>query len=220
MTTKDKIARRNLSLLELASEMNNVSKACRIMGYSRQQFYEIRRNYQTYGADGLIDRLPGARGPHPNRVSEEVEATIMAHALDHHAGSLYLRRPRQVGQYILVSQGNSATASANRRESGAGADGEDATMIYIASHATAFVLEHLPRDRRLSPHTIDSYSDSRMPGLGVRVRPSGGRSYVLLQEAGGRSMRVSLGPVPGPFTGTRPLHRCRLDGASSQMYKR
>lgn len=33
------------------------------MGCSRQQFYEIRRNYQTYGADGLIDRLPGPRGP-------------------------------------------------------------------------------------------------------------------------------------------------------------
>ena len=83
MTTNDKIARRKLSLLELANEMSNVSKACRIMGYSRQQFYEIRRNYQTYGADGLIDRLPGARGPHPNRVSEEVEAAILAHALDH-----------------------------------------------------------------------------------------------------------------------------------------
>ena len=37
--------------------------------------------------------------------------------------------------------------------------------------------------------------DSRVAGLGVRVRPSGGRSYVLLQEAGGRSKRVSLGPV-------------------------
>ena len=82
MTTKDKIARRKLSLLELASEMSNVSKACRIMGYSRQQFYEIRRNYQTFGADGLIDRLPGARGPHPNRVSEDVEAAILAHSLD------------------------------------------------------------------------------------------------------------------------------------------
>ena len=56
MTTKDKIARRKLSLLELASEMSNVSKACRIMGYSRQQFYEIRRNYQTCGADGLNNR--------------------------------------------------------------------------------------------------------------------------------------------------------------------
>lgn len=82
MTTKDKVARRKLSLLELASEMSNVSKACRIMGYSRQQFYEIRRTYQTYGADGLIDRLPGARGPHPNRVAPEVEQAILVHSLD------------------------------------------------------------------------------------------------------------------------------------------
>ena len=37
--------------------------------------------------------------------------------------------------------------------------------------------------------------DSRMTGLGVRVRPSGGRSYVLLQETDGRSRRISLGPV-------------------------
>jgi len=52
------------------------------MGYSRQQFYEIRRNYQTYGAEGLLDRLPGARGAHPNRVSPEVEKAILAHCLD------------------------------------------------------------------------------------------------------------------------------------------
>ncbi len=70
-------------MLELAAELNNVSKACRIMGYSRQQFYEIRRNYQTYGAEGLIDRLPGARGPHPNRVAPEVEQAILEHCLDH-----------------------------------------------------------------------------------------------------------------------------------------
>ena len=37
--------------------------------------------------------------------------------------------------------------------------------------------------------------DSRMTGLGVRVRPSGGKSYVLLLEVGGRSRRFSLGPV-------------------------
>ena len=77
MTTIEKIARRKLSLLELASELSNVSKACKVMGYSRQQFYEIRRNFQTYGADGLIDRLPGAKGPHPNRVSEEIEYAIL-----------------------------------------------------------------------------------------------------------------------------------------------
>ena len=37
--------------------------------------------------------------------------------------------------------------------------------------------------------------DSLVVGLGVRVRPSGGRSYVLLEDAGGRAGRVSLGPV-------------------------
>ena len=37
--------------------------------------------------------------------------------------------------------------------------------------------------------------DTRVTGLGIRVRPSGGRSYVMLQEAGGRSKRVSLGSV-------------------------
>ena len=85
MTTvqAEKIARRKLSLLELAQELGNVSKACRIVGYSRQQFYEIRGNFQVYGAEGLLDRMPGARGPHPNRVASEVEEAILAHALAH-----------------------------------------------------------------------------------------------------------------------------------------
>ena len=85
MTTKEKVARRKLSLLELANDLENVSRACRIMGYSRQQFYEIRRNYQTYGAEGLIDRLPGAKGPHPNRVAAEIEEAILEHSLAHPA---------------------------------------------------------------------------------------------------------------------------------------
>ena len=64
MTTAQaaKIARRKLSLLELVQELGNVSKACRIVGYSRQQFYEIRRNFQVYGAEGLLDRMPGREG--------------------------------------------------------------------------------------------------------------------------------------------------------------
>ena len=49
---------------------------------------------------------------------------------------------------------------------------------------------------RLRPHEREyTVWDSRVIGLGVRVRPSGGRSYVLLQKTGGRSRRVSLGPV-------------------------
>jgi hypothetical protein len=77
MTTNEKVARRKLNLLEL----NNVSKACKIIGYSRQQFYEIRRNYQTYGAEGLLDKLPGCKGAHPNRVAPKIEQAILDYAL-------------------------------------------------------------------------------------------------------------------------------------------
>ena len=67
-----KAVRGKLTLLELAVELKNVSKACKIVGYSRQQFYEIRRDFQAYGAQGLIDRLPGCKTGHPNRVSPEI----------------------------------------------------------------------------------------------------------------------------------------------------
>jgi len=80
-TVAQKAARRKMNMLELAEELGNVSKACKIMGYSRQQFYEIRRNYQTYGAKGLLDKLPGTREPHPNRVSKEIEQAILDYSL-------------------------------------------------------------------------------------------------------------------------------------------
>jgi len=36
---------------------------------------------------GLLGRLPGPKGPHPNRVSEEVKNAILEHSLDHpHVG--------------------------------------------------------------------------------------------------------------------------------------
>ena len=37
--------------------------------------------------------------------------------------------------------------------------------------------------------------DTRTPGLGVRVRPSGGTSFVLLRKTNGRSTRLPLGSV-------------------------
>ena len=37
--------------------------------------------------------------------------------------------------------------------------------------------------------------DTRVPGLGVRVRPTGGKTWVMLGDAEGRTKRVSLGPV-------------------------
>lgn len=100
MTTGKKVARRKLSLLELASELDNVSKACKIMGYSQQQFYEIRRNYQIFGVEGLVGRLPGPRDPHPNRVDEATESAILNYSLEHPT-----QGPVRVAQQLVLLLG-------------------------------------------------------------------------------------------------------------------
>jgi transposase InsO family protein len=74
--------RRKLSLLKLAEELGNVSKACQIMGYHRDSFYEIRRAFQSGGVSALVEQKRGPRGPHPNRVSPEIEQRILEYALE------------------------------------------------------------------------------------------------------------------------------------------
>jgi hypothetical protein len=51
MTAQSQSTRRKLSLLRLAEELGSVSKACRLMGYHRDSFYEIRRAFQVSGVD-------------------------------------------------------------------------------------------------------------------------------------------------------------------------
>ncbi len=83
MSAPSQSTRRKLSLLQLAEEMNNVSKACRIMGYHRDTFYEVKRAFQVGGVAALVEEKRGPRGPHPNRVSEEIEQRILDYALVH-----------------------------------------------------------------------------------------------------------------------------------------
>ena len=54
--------KRKLSLLQLAEELGNVSKACRIMGYHRDTFYEVRRAFQVGGVAALVQKKRGPRG--------------------------------------------------------------------------------------------------------------------------------------------------------------
>lgn len=83
MTALTETTRRKLSLLQLAEELGNVSKACRIMGFHRDTFYEVRRAFQVGGTAALIEERRGPRAPHPNRVSEEVEQSVLAYSLEH-----------------------------------------------------------------------------------------------------------------------------------------
>lgn len=82
MATTTQSTRRKLSLLKLAEELGNVSHACTIMGYHRDTFYEVKRAFQTGGVAALVENRRGPRGPHPNRVSAEIEEKILAYCLD------------------------------------------------------------------------------------------------------------------------------------------
>ncbi len=49
--------------------------------------------------------------------------------------------------------------------------------------------------------------DKNVPGLGIRVRPTGGKSFVLLRDVGGHSRRISIGPV-STMTVAEARHAC------------
>jgi transposase InsO family protein len=71
-------------LLNLAQELSNVSKACRIMGLSRDTFYRYQLAVDSGGVEALLEK--SRRKPNlKNRVDEDTEAAVVAFALDYPA---------------------------------------------------------------------------------------------------------------------------------------
>lgn len=71
-----------LSVLELAQTLGNVSEACWIKDVSRTQFYEYKRRLQTHGLEGLKDLLP-IHKTHPFTTPPEEVEQLLAVSLDH-----------------------------------------------------------------------------------------------------------------------------------------
>ena len=78
------VIRHKTGLLNLAAELGNISKACRVMGVSRDTFYRYQAAREAGGIEALFDvnrRKPNLK----NRVDEVTEEAVVRFATDYPA---------------------------------------------------------------------------------------------------------------------------------------
>ena len=81
LNTTNKIIKHKTGLLNLAEELGNVSKACQVMGYSRDTFYRYKAAVDEGGVEALLERT--RRKPNmANRVDDMTEQAVIKSATD------------------------------------------------------------------------------------------------------------------------------------------
>ena len=78
----EKIIKNKVGLLNLAEELSNISKACQIMGFSRETFYRYQEAVNEGGVEALFEK--SRRKPNlKNRVDEAIESAVLDFAIEY-----------------------------------------------------------------------------------------------------------------------------------------
>lgn len=76
-----KIIKNKVGLLNLAEELGNVSRACKVMGFSRDTFYRYKSAVEEGGVESLLDK--SRRQPNlKNRVDEPTERAVLDYVIE------------------------------------------------------------------------------------------------------------------------------------------
>lgn len=104
LNTNEKIIKHKVGLLNLAEELGNVSKACQMMGMSRDTFYRYKSAVDDGGVEALFERT--RRKPNlANRVDQAVEDAVKDFALDFpaHGQTRTSNELRKLGVFVSPS---------------------------------------------------------------------------------------------------------------------
>lgn len=100
----EKIIKPKLGVLELAKELGNVSKACKVIGYFRDSFYRFKKLYEN-GGDEALQEI-GRKKPNPkNRVPDYIEEAIVKLAIENPALGQVRIANELAREGILISAG-------------------------------------------------------------------------------------------------------------------
>ncbi len=79
--SNERIIKHKVGLLNLAEQLGNVSKACQVMGLSRDTFYHYKQAVEDGGVKSLLDK-DRCKPSFKNRVVEVPEQAVITYAVE------------------------------------------------------------------------------------------------------------------------------------------